>query len=233
MGFEFPTALNPFKTRTPSSWLGRLGKDINPLNPLNARMIVLEEAIRAIAGRTLPQAQADDLSTRVGYFGFGPHLGLGLNILDAGPVASGELTEADREANRLAYEARRKEYEANLKKPPVAPETGGTQPVRDVVPPAVNRPSGSNTTPVSQTVPINPNPSKEDETRVAVENELLAQAAKSERTSELMRQMVELDVTGGMTADNMRQWVGANQGLAENLIRDRLGRKERLAKEFA
>jgi hypothetical protein len=92
--------------------------------------------------------------------------------------------------------------------------------------PAADRPSGSDTVPV-------PNLPKKEQTRAAVENELLEQAAKTERTSELLRQMVELGVTGGMSADNMREWVGANQGLAENLIRDRLGRKERLAKEFA
>jgi len=210
--------------------LGRLGKTFNPLNPRNARAILLEETIRAIAGQTLPQAQADDVSARAGYFFLGgPQVGAALNILDAGPVASDETER------RLIAESERlrKEHEAKLKKPPVAPETGGVQPVRDVVPPAAKRPSGSDTVPVSSTVPINPNPPKEEQTRVAVENELLEQAAKTERTSELMRQMVELGVTGGMTSDNMREWVGANQGLAENLIRDRLGRKERLAKEFA
>jgi hypothetical protein len=44
--------------------------------------------------------------------------------------------------------------------------------------------------------------------------------------------MIELDVTGGMTADNMRSWVSQNPALAERLITDRMGRKERLAKEF-
>ena len=265
--FNLPTALNPFKTRDPLTMLGRLGKTLNPLNPRNARAIFLEETIRAIAGKTLPQTQADDVSARAGYFFLGgPQVGIGLNILDAGPTSAYDTLEGQAELKRI-QDARdlKKSLEAAHKRSvyiaddygpprpvryangnlviddyvvkrfdaPAAAETSGTQPVRDAVPPAAKRPSGSDTVPVSSTVPINPNPPKEEQTRVAVENELLEQAAKTERTSELMRQMVELGVTGGMTSDNMREWVGANQGLAENLIRDRLGRKERLAKEFA
>lgn len=99
--------------------------------------------------------------------------------------------------------------------------------------PASRRPVEERRPPVTREVPASPNPPTPQETRVAIENELLAQAAKAEKTSELMRQMIELGVTGGMEADNMRQWVSSNQGLAENLIRDRLGREERLSKEFS
>ena len=248
--FNLPTALNPFKTRDPLTMLGRLGKTFNPLNPRNARAILLEETIRAIAGKTLPQTQADDVSARAGYFFLGgPQVGAVLNILDAGPTNAYDTPEGQAELKRIqdARDLKKSVEAARERSVYIADDYGPPRPVRypggDLVigdyvvkrfdAPAAKRPSGSDTAPVSSTVPVNPNPPKEEQTRVAVENELLEQAAKTERTSELMRQMVELGVTGGMTSDNMREWVGANQGLAENLIQDRLGRKERLAKEFA
>jgi len=248
--FNLPTALNPFKTRDPLTMLGRLGKTFNPLNPRNARAILLEETIRAIAEKTLPQTKADDVSARAGYFFFGgPQVGAALNILDAGPTSAYDTPEGQAELKRIqdARDLKKSVEAARERSVYIADDYGPPRPVRypdgnlvigDYVvkrfdAPAAKRPSGSDTVPVSSTVPINPNPPKEEQTRAAVENELLEQAAKTERTSELMRQMVELGVTGGMTSEDMREWVGANQDLAENLIRDRLGRKERLAKEFA
>lgn len=99
--------------------------------------------------------------------------------------------------------------------------------------PAVRRPPEERHPPVSQVVPPTSAPQSQEQIRKAVEAEMLAKAANQERTAELMRSMIELGVTGGMTGDNMREWVSKNPVLAQNLIKDRLGRKERLAKEFA
>ena len=115
---------------------------------------------------------------------------------------------------------------------PAQRELAANQPQRNVMPPASTRPVEERRAPVSGQVPTQTTASSGEQTRVAVENELLKRAADQERTAELMRRMIELDVTGGMTADNMRTWVSANPELAQNLIADRLGRKERLAKEF-
>lgn len=115
---------------------------------------------------------------------------------------------------------------------PAQRELAANQPQRNVMPPASTRPVEERRSPVSGQVPPRTTASSGEQTRVAVENELLKRAADQERTAELMRRMIELDVAGGMTADNMRTWVSANPELAQNLIADRLGRKERLAKEF-
>jgi len=110
-------------------------------------------------------------------------------------------------------------------------ETGRDVPERGVVRrPADTRPSPEAHPPVSQRVPPSPTPRASVQ---AVTEDLLAKAADQERTAELSRRMIELGLTGGMTADNMRQWVSSNSELAERLIADRMGRKERLAKEFA
>ena len=115
---------------------------------------------------------------------------------------------------------------------PAQRELEAVQPQRNVVPPSVRRPVEEQRPPVSRVVPPSVTTPSGETTRAAVENELLKKAADQERTAELMRRMIELDVTGGMTADNMRSWVSQNPALAERLITDRMGRKERLAKEF-
>jgi len=58
MGFRFPVALNPFKTRVPTTRLGAVGKALNPLNPINAATMLLEEVIGGVVGNTLgPEAR--------------------------------------------------------------------------------------------------------------------------------------------------------------------------------
>lgn len=123
-------------------------------------------------------------------------------------------------------------YEVKRFDTPAQAELADTQPQRNVTPPASTRPVEERRAPVTGRVPQSTSPASSEQARVAVENQLLKQAADQERTAELMRRMIELDVTGGMTADNMRSWVSQNPVLAERLIADRMGRKERLAKEF-
>lgn len=126
------------------------------------------------------------------------------------------------------------DYRIDRFKPTVAEaETAAPQPQRNAVAPASRRPLEESHAPVSRPVPASPVPQSQEQIRKAVETEMLAKAANQERTAELMRSMIELGVTGGMTGDNMREWVSKNPVLAQNLIKDRLGRKERLAEEFA
>jgi len=100
---QFPVALNPFKSRTPTTRLGKFGKELNPLNPRNAAIILLEEAISGITGATLgPEAQQ-----RAEYFGFGLLPGIALNALDAGAVSANE--------DQLLEEARREYLEEQLR----------------------------------------------------------------------------------------------------------------------
>lgn len=111
----------------------------------------------------------------------------------------------------------------------VQPALGPTSPVQASTTP---RPVPSTNQPSRAVVPSSPPAPVVDDVQRAVESELLAKAAQ-QRTDDLVRQMTELGVTGGMTPENMRKWVGANVGLADRLIQDRLGREARLAKEFA
>jgi len=46
MEFRVPVAINPFKTRTPTTSLGKFGKALNPFNPVNAALMLLEEVIQ-------------------------------------------------------------------------------------------------------------------------------------------------------------------------------------------
>lgn len=88
---KIPTAINPFKTRQPTTALGRLGKGFNPLNPANALSIAATEAAMAIAGKTLPPEDR----ARVEYMTLGPKIGLFLNALDAG--SAGVSPERERQ----------------------------------------------------------------------------------------------------------------------------------------
>ena len=92
-----PTYLNPFKSRTPTTKLGRVGKALNPLNPFNARAILIEEAIRAVAGKYLPA----DTQRRLEYFSFGPQVGVLANILDAGTVNAQDDQKLIQESERI------------------------------------------------------------------------------------------------------------------------------------
>lgn len=61
---RFPVALNPFQTRVPTTRLGAVGRALNPLNPFNAALIVLEETIQR---SPLPS----DLKRQASYLSFG------------------------------------------------------------------------------------------------------------------------------------------------------------------
>lgn len=207
MGFRLPIALNPFKSRVPSTRLGKFGKAVNPLNPVNAAAILLEETLGGLVGSTLgPEARQ-----RVEYFGYGGILpGIALNVLDAGAVSANQ----DQLVKQAQAQYLREQKQKRAEQTRVA-ELAAPQQTRATAPsPAVQRPVEETRPPVSRQVPTSPAPDPA-------------------RTEELVRQMVDLGITAGMTDENMRTWASRHQGLAERLVQDRMSREARLAKQFA
>jgi len=95
---KLPVALDPLKTRVPTTILGKTGKLFNPLNPVNAAATVVGAAAR----KFLPPADAQ----RAEYFTFGLTPGIVLNILDAGAVNSNEDKLLQKYKNNFLQEAR-------------------------------------------------------------------------------------------------------------------------------
>jgi hypothetical protein len=215
MGFRFPVALNPFKTRVPTTRLGAVGKALNPLNPINAATMLLEEVIGGVVGNTLgPEARQ-----RVEYFSFGGLLpGIALNVLDAG--AAGATDEEERQL-REAFEKQRKANEtraAELKAPQQTRTVTGS--------PAVRRPVEETRPPVSREVPVSPNPPQQREPETMNElGQLYAEQYRKgremERGGELQRRLMEGGAVTGMTPEALMSWVEANPDLAYRLAEKR------------
>jgi hypothetical protein len=215
MGFRIPVALNPFKTRVPTTRLGSLGKALNPLNPINAATMILEEAIGGIVGNTLgPEARQ-----RVEYFGYGGILpGIALNVLDAG--AAGATDEEQRQL-REAFAKQRKANETR------AAELEAPQQTRTFAPsPATRRPVEETHAPLSQAVPASPNPPQRKEPETM--NELAQLYAKQYRKGstmaeggELQRRLYEGGAAEGMPVEKFMTWVEANPDLAYRLAEKR------------
>jgi hypothetical protein len=115
---------------------------------------------------------------------------------------------------------------------PAAAETSASQPVRDVVAPAARRPAEETRAPISQALPATANPPTQEETRKAVEEEMLTRAAQQQRNEGLIQQLKEVGATKGMSDENARKWVASNTRLAEQLLADRASKEQRLAKQF-
>lgn len=215
MGFRFPVALNPFKTRVPTTRIGALGKALNPLNPVNAATILLEEAIGGVVGKTLgPEARQ-----RVEYFGYGGILpGIALNVLDAGAAGAAE------EEQRQLKEAFAKQQKANqtraaeLEAPQQTRAAGGS--------PAARRPVEETHAPVSQPIPASPNPAQRREPETMNElaqlyAEQYRKGREMEQGGELQRRLMEGGAVPGMTPEALMTWVEANPDLAYRLAEKR------------
>ena len=143
-----PTYLNPFKSRTPPTKLGRVGKALNPLNPFNARAVLIEEAIRAVAGKYLPA----DTQRRLEYFSFGPQVGILANIIDAGTANAQDDQKLIQESERIRRGMQRQKEIETLS--PAEIKTLSRSPVVDrSVPPVVDRPAPPVTREVSAPAP--------------------------------------------------------------------------------
>jgi len=207
---RFPIALNPFRTRVPTTRLGAIGKAINPLNPFNAAAIVLEETIRAVADKTLGPEAAD----RVGYFSMGPKIGAILNILDAGAVNAKDDRRLIEESNRY-FAAQKAQSQPVLSGPfPASPQPTSfvsSTPVAQASLQAV----APRSEPRSIPVPSTPTPSTEEKNALATEymkHELLGRSMAE--GGELQRRLWEAGGGAGMTADNFMTWVESHPDIA-------------------
>jgi hypothetical protein len=216
-----PTYLNPFKSRTPTTKLGRVGKALNPLNPFNARAILIEEAIRAVAGKYLPA----DTQRRLEYFSFGPQVGILANILDAGTANAQDDQKLIQESERIRRGMQRqKEIEA-LSRSPVVDRS--VPPVVDRPAPPVTRevsapapsyiPALSTQQPPPRSIPLtaSPTPLPEEQNELAIEytKQNLLGKAMSEG-GELQRRLFEAGGGAGMAPEDFMAWVGSNPGVA-------------------
>lgn len=153
MPLRFPVALNPFKTRVPTTRLGALGKALNPLNPFNAALIVLEETIQK---SPLPA----DLKRQASYLSFGLP-GLAYTTLERPANAANENKLIQESLQYFAEKDRQKQAGATAAPPTAGPrvdratrQTQATQPVApespQVIPATLVRPPAFPTTPAGQ-----------------------------------------------------------------------------------
>lgn len=216
-----PTYLNPFKSRTPTTKLGRVGKALNPLNPFNARAILIEEAIRAVAGKYLPA----DTQRRLEYFSFGPQVGVLANILDAGTVNAQDDQKLIQESERIRLGMQRQKEIESLS--PAEIKALSRSPVVDRPAPPVTRevsapapsyiPALSTQQPPPRSIPLtaSPTPVPEEQNELAIEytKQNLLGKAMSEG-GELQRRLFEVGGGAGMAPEDFMAWVGSNPGVA-------------------
>lgn len=216
-----PTYLNPFKSRTPTTKLGRVGKALNPLNPFNARTILIEEAIRAVAGKYLPA----DTQRRLEYFSFGPQVGVLANILDAGTVNAQDDQKLIQESDRIRRGMQRQKEIESLS--PAEIKALSRSPVVDRPAPPVTRevsaptpsyiPALSTQQPPPRSIPLtaSPTPVPEEQNELAIEytKQNLLGKAMSEG-GELQRRLFEAGGGAGMAPEDFMAWVGSNPGVA-------------------
>lgn len=216
MTFNFPTALNPFKTKTPVTNLGKFGKGLNPLNPTALATALLTEAVLAVTGKVLPE----EAQNRLRYFSLGPQAGLALNILDAGRAGASDQDEA-------ALIKKYSQYSPNRERVPVRP----VAPIeRSIVPsaptsttfvaPTTSRQDTAQyvpprSEPRSVSVPATATPPVEEVNELAMEytkQGLLGKAMA--KGGELQRRLFEAGGGAGMTSENFMSFVEANPAIA-------------------
>ncbi len=218
MGFRFPVALNPFKTRVPTTRLGAVGKALNPLNPINAATMLLEEAIGGVVGNTLgPEARQ-----RVEYFSLGLQPGLVLNILDAGAVSANQ----DQLAKQAQSDYLRQQKQQRAEQTRVGELEAPQQTRTFAVSPAARRPVEESHAPVSRQVPASPNPPQQKEPETMNElaqlyAEQYRKGREMEQGGELQRRLMEGGAVPGMTPEALMTWVQANPDLAYRLAEKR------------
>lgn len=218
MTFSFPTALNPFKTKTPVTNLGKFGKYLNPLNPTNLATSLLTEAILAVTGKIVPE----EAQNRLRYFSFGPQAGLVANILDAGRAGASTQEEA-------ALIKRYSPSSPNFERVPVRPvapiersivpsaptsttfvaPTARRQDTAQYVPPRTEPRS----VPVPATATATPPVEEVNELAMEYTKQGLLGKAMA-KGGELQRRLFEAGGGAGMTPENFMSFVEANPAVA-------------------
>lgn len=150
---RFPVALNPFQTRVPTTRLGAVGRALNPLNPFNAALIVLEESIQR---SPLPS----DLKRQASYLSFGLP-GLAYTTLER-PANAANENKLIQESLRYFAQKDRQKQTGTVAAPPTTGsrvdratrQTQATQPVApespQVIPATLTKPPVFPTTPAGQ-----------------------------------------------------------------------------------
>lgn len=216
---KIPVSINPLRTRQPTTTLGRIGKEINPLNPRNVAILAATEAARAIAGKTLdPQGQA-----RVEYMTFGPQIGTFLNILDAGSAGAAPARERQLIEESQRYFAQQalqnKTQAAPAKAGPRIDEATTQSQYHTTVPVQSARVIPATLTEPPAKPPVTPQAIAAAQTGFAAPGTVpLGQfyAAQEQiggemaRTGELQRQLQE----AGLTGEGLAEWAKANPTLA-------------------
>ncbi len=212
MGFRFPIALNPFKTRTPTTGLGRLGKSLNPLNPVNAATMLLEEAVSGIVGSTLgPEARQ-----RVEYFGYGGLLpGIALNVLDAGAVNAGH-DQMLKEAQATYMQEQRRKRAAQTRAAELEAPQQTRQPASS---PSTQRPVEEARPPITSEVPASPTPSMNELAQLYARQRILG--TEMAKGGELQRRLYEGGAAEGMPVEDFMSWVETHPDLAYRLAEKR------------
>lgn len=220
---KIPVALNPLRTRTPTTLLGGVGKSVNPLNPFNAAALVSS----AIARKYLSPEDAQ----RVEYFGFGLQPGIVLNVLDAGAVNASEDQELQRYRTQFLQRANAEAAaKTNLGTPTPPPGAGNR--VDASTPQIGNRqPAPAQSASVPQFTEASlqaANTSYEAPKNVPLSQFYGAQQAlgrELEKTGELQRRLKESGAAAGMTDAALMAWAQKNPGLA---YRELVGRESRM-----
>lgn len=209
---RIPVALNPLKTRTPTTFLGGLGKSANPLNPFNAAAW----ATSALARQYLSPEDAQ----RVEYFGMGVTPGILLNVLDAGAVGAFEDKELQKARTQYLQRANA-EVAAKTNLGTTSPPPAAGNRVDAATPQIGNRQAAPVQAPVvpqfTEASLQAANAGYEAPRNVPLSQFYGAQQAlgqKLEQTGELQRRLRESGGGSGMTDEALMAWAQKNPGLA-------------------
>lgn len=223
---KLPVAVNPLRTRQPTTTLGRIGKELNPLNPRNAAILAATEAARAIAGKTLPPEE----QARVEYMTLGPQIGTFLNILDAGVAGASPAREREliEQSNRyFAQRPLQTKTQAPLPQPGPRVDASTTQAQFYTRAPQ----QSPRVIPVVATAPPTPAPIS-SEARTAAQSGFAAPTnvnlsdfyraqeqlgTQMAATGELQQRMQE----SGLVGEDLAEWARANPALAYREIMKR------------
>lgn len=227
---KLPTQLNPFATSTPTTRLGKVGKSINPLNPVNFRAGLITAGLgKALEATGLARDPEIDLAFQLGTFN--PlagvaYLGLSGGTAGASPARERQLIE---ESNR--YFAQRPLQTTTTQAPPPQPGprvdasttqaqfyTRAPQQSPRVVPVVAMAPPTQ--APLSQDALVAAQSGFAAPTNVSLSDFYRAQEQLGSRmaeTGELQQRMQET----GLVGEALAEWARANPALAYREIMKR------------
>jgi len=209
---KLPVALNPLKTRTPTTSLGKFGKGVNPFNPSNVAMT----GVGALARQFL----SPDDAQRVEMFGWGPQVGILWNTIHAGAVGASEDQELQKARTQYLQRANA-EVAAKTNLGTTSPQPAAGNRVDAATPQIGNRQAAPIQAPVvpqfTEASLQAANAGYEAPTNVPLSQFYGAQQTlgrELEKTGELQRRLRESGGGSGMTEEALMAWAQKNPGLA-------------------